>query len=1469
MTSSIEMTEGKDSLHIPLSDTQRDIWIGQSIHPKSPLYNMAIACTIRGELDESRFIAAWQQVSQQHEILHTRICLKAGEPYQFFCSDNIPLNIIDFSTSSIPDSDAIEWMNQRTRIFMPVDASMVDACLIKLSARVWIWYCNQHHIITDATSFSVLWHQLCSAYENNGTNYSDNTDNRQSSKRTNYIDYINSSQQKPLPENLQNYWESQSKMLPPPLKLYGKPFDFSNTHSTRTEDLLDSSRSQQLNELTVREEFRSLNIHLSRFNLLLTVLTAFLYRNSGLNNIAISAPAANRSGTAFTNTLGLFVEVLPMVIRIEEQDTLLSLFGRIREQALEFIKHSYSGACNCTSNRKASAVLNYLPLSMCNLDGIPVSTQWLHPGHSDSHHLIRMHVTDWNQSGQVNISVDFNDNCFSPQLRESAKAQWRAIFDTLVKDINQPIDAIDILQYDKYTHHQYDALMCPAHMNHQSSNKEHQHNHTHTLVNITDRFRERVKLHPNDVAISNGKTEISYQTLHDSALQLSKTLIALDVKPGQTVAVLLDRSINVPIAFFGVLMSGAAYVPIDAQNPDNRIIQLIDSAQADIVITEESIIESFEIKKSKIWKSLPNRQSIILSDTGNVLGDHPVDADSKSFPVSIEPDETAYILYTSGSTGSPKGVMVSHAAMDNYCSWAASFYTNGDRLTFPLFTSIGFDLTLTSIFVPLISGGQIRVYENQHDAFDESLLQILDENLVDIIKLTPSHLSLLQGKDLSSSRVKQLIVGGEDLKTELANRIHSAYANQIKIHNEYGPTEATVGCIVHTYDPDTDRSGSVPIGKPVAATEVLVLNDAFQLQPIGLPGSLYLSGPSLAKGYWGRDDLTNERFLQHPFVDYPKLIYATGDRVKLDHNGKLVYLGRNDEQVKINGTRIELAEIEAAVSRHTAVTSCISVFIEGNTRYAHKNLTDHTTQVEYHCKRCGISSNYPEIKFDADEICSLCQNYTKYEGRARTWFKTMPELEQLVDDVKTESTGKYDCIVLLSGGKDSTYALARLADLGLSILAYTLDNGFISDSAKTNIAKVCATLHIDHEFGQTSAMQEIFADSLNRFSNVCNGCFKTIYTLALLRANELDIKCIFTGLSRGQFFETRLTEDILTNPDVSDENIDEMIMAARKSYHRTDDAVSRLIDTRLFNDDTLFEQINIIDFYRYCDVSLEQMMSWMKEQLPWVRPSDTGRSTNCLINDAGIYIHKLERGYHNYSLPYSWDVRLGHKDRDTALEELDDDIDEAQVNEMLEEVGYVSKTDSNSHGSQIALYFTSDTGLTADALKNHLTEVLPRWMLPHWFVPIDKFPLNTNGKIDKQQLPSVNHSVFHREQSEEKDEIEYIAPSTQFEITVAVLWCKHLRQDKIGIHDNFFRMGGDSLSAIRIASQLNEQGFSVTTVDIFENPTIKSLSQVESSCKPESKNLDTAKVNTKPEESAFALLKPGQMNKLSQIVRKN
>ena len=176
-------------------------------------------------------------------------------------------------------------------------------------------------------------------------------------------------------------------------------------------------------------------------------------------------------------------------------------------------------------------------------------------------------------------------------------------------------------------------------------------------------------------------------------------------------------------------------------------------------------------------------------------------------------------------------------------------------------------------------------------------------------------------------------------------------------------------------------------------------------------------------------------------------------------------------------------------------------------------------------------------------------------------------------------------------------------------------------------------------------MNEIFVDSLHRHHNVCNGCFKTIYTLSTQIALEKQIPFIVTGLSRGQFFETRLTEELFQN-EVSTTDIDNTILEARKLYHRESDAVKRLLDVSAFEDDAVFEKVQYIDFYRYSDVSLEDLLVYLKDKIGWVRPSDTGRSTNCLINQVGIFVHKKEEGYSNYAFPYSWDVRLGHKTRE-------------------------------------------------------------------------------------------------------------------------------------------------------------------------------------------------------------------------------
>jgi len=632
----------------------------------------------------------------------------------------------------------------------------------------------------------------------------------------------------------------------------------------------------------------------------------------------------------------------------------------------------------------------------------------------------------------------------------------------------------------------------------------------------------------------------------------------------------------------------------------------------------------------------------------------------------------------------------------------------------------------------------------------------------------------------------------------------------VAIYNEYGPTEATVGCMIHRFDP-AEKALSVPIGVPAANTQVYVLDSHQNPVPIGVIGEMYIGGDGLARGYLNRPELTSERFVPNPFQPGTRL-YKTGDLARWTTAGKLEFLGRSDHQVKVGGARVELGEIESRLSVHPHIKECIVTVV-----YAQDQLTD--VDIQY-CTRCGLASNYPGITYDQAGICHLCRGFDGYKDRAQTYFKTMADLQALFDRIKSENRGEYDCLALFSGGKDSTYMLAQLAAAGLKVLAFTLDNGYISEEAKKNIRRVAATLKVDHHFGRTPAMNAIFVDSLKQFSNVCNGCFKTIYTLAVNLAREKGIRFIVTGLSRGQFFETRLTPEVFQNPDFEVEQLDDAILEARKAYHRREDVISRELDVDAFRNDALFEDIQFIDFYRYCDVSLGELYAFLDEHVPWVRPSDTGRSTNCLINDLGIYLHKKQRGYHNYALPYSWDVRMGHKQRDEALDELNDGIDETAVRRMMKEIGYTEPdlTDDPST-KRLAAYYVADAPLTASDLRAYLSQHLPDFMLPAYFIRMEAMPLTRNGKVDRTALPAP--------QSERPELTStYQDPESPLEIRLAAIWSKALHVGKIGVHDNFFELGGRSLPALQVIFQINQQfGIELSVPRFFENPTIVQLSR--------------------------------------------
>jgi hypothetical protein len=407
----------------------------------------------------------------------------------------------------------------------------------------------------------------------------------------------------------------------------------------------------------------------------------------------------------------------------------------------------------------------------------------------------------------------------------------------------------------------------------------------------------------------------------------------------------------------------------------------------------------------------------------------------------------------------------------------------------------------------------------------------------------------------------------------------------------------------------------------------------------------------------------------------------------------------------------------------------------------------------------------------------------------------MQELRELFAGVKASRRGEYDCMLLFSGGKDSAYALYQLLEMDLKVLTYTLDNGYISENAKDNIRRIVAALGVDHVFGTTSAMDAIFRRSLEQFSNVCNGCFKTLYTLSMRLAHERGIKRIVTGLSRGQLFETRL--DFLFRNRVFDvTDIERDVQRARRVYHAQDDLVARSLSTGGAAESRMLDDIEFIDFYRYSDANRSDIMGFLNGRTNWIRPADTGRSTNCLINDVGIFVHNRERGFHNYALPYCWDVRLGLLDRDEALRELAVDVNMVNVQDILARLAYDSTQEIRENEQRLTAYYVTDGDVSPTDLRKHVSGQLPVATVPAHFVRLAEIPLTVNGKVNWEALPAPR--------SQKTAHADYVPARDALERSIDAVWERLLGTSGFGTRDGFFDVGGTSLLAVLLYLELED-----------------------------------------------------------------
>jgi len=512
-------------------------------------------------------------------------------------------------------------------------------------------------------------------------------------------------------------------------------------------------------------------------------------------------------------------------------------------------------------------------------------------------------------SGAVALSISFNTNKYSSGYIQKIGEYFFHLLVTLLEKKELPIRNIEMIsaaekQQVLYGFNNNDPRFLELFSTYSPED---------TVVSVFCRQAER---NPEKIALVIGEKEYSYEWLNRESDQVAACLSKnYGVQEGSLVGVMLERDENLLTSILGILKTGAAYVPIDPVYPHNRKIEIIKQAGLQLVIAGAAA----GIEKESNGTMFVTAESV-RSQTG---------VPDNTFTPRYNKNALAYVLFTSGSTGRPKGVMIRHSALFNYICWAAGYYVNGERGNFPLYTSISFDLTITSIFTPLFTGNKIIIYSERNTDF--RLEELLLNKDIDIIKLTPSQLKALSyNDDLQTNAegpAKKLIVGGENLSYALAKLIHDRLQGHVVIYNEYGPTESTVGCMIEPFNP-AQVTLSVPIGHPVYNSMIYLLDENRNPVPACVPGELYISGAGLAAGYLSQQEFTREKFSSNPFVEAQRF-YRTGDLAVRDVVGRLIFLGRIDDQIKLRGFRIELGEIESKLLRYPGVQEAVVIAREG------------------------------------------------------------------------------------------------------------------------------------------------------------------------------------------------------------------------------------------------------------------------------------------------------------------------------------------------------------------------------------------------------------------------------------------------------------------------------------------------------------------------------------------------------------
>jgi amino acid adenylation domain-containing protein len=919
---------------VPLSFAQQRLWFLDQLEPGLVAYNIPAAVRLLGQVDTAVLNWSLNEIVRRHESLRTTFDSVAGQPVQIIApSLELSIRIVDLTgiSDELRETEAMRLSQEEAqRPFDLIRGPLIRAVLLRLRSEEHVLIVTMHHIISDGWSQDILKKELGALYESGikakrsplpelPIQYADFAQWQRSWLKDDELDRQLAYWRKHLAGAPPSVDLPNDGVRPPQLNYRGATFLFE----------LSPELSDSLTAFSRREGT-------TLFMTLLAAFKALLFRYTGQSDIVIGTPVANRNREELEGLIGFFVNTLALRTDVSGNPTFRELLHRVRDVSLsayahqdlpfELLVEELQPVRDLSRNPLFQIVFDLQSAPAKSLEMTGLTLQPYEFTAETTRFDLELHFTS-TPEGIIGAIV-YSTNLFAESTIRLLSERYRMLLEAVVNNPEQQVSRIELLTSRERNQllFEWNDPLRP------SPNK-----------NIPDLFETWATRAPEKIALAFGDERVTYEELNRRANRLAHYLQTYGAGAETRIGICIERSVEMIVAVLGVLKAGATYVPLDPLLPGQRLLFMLDDAEVQLVL---SVTESEE--------KLPVHQApVILLDS-----DWPLIAEqSEQNPErNIMPEHLAYISYTSGSTGIPKGVAVPHRGVVRLVT-RQGYARFGPDEVFLQFAPLAFDASTFEIWGSLLNGAQLVLMPPGIVSLAD-LGRALAQFRVTTLWLTAGLFHQMVDEQLEAlTALKQLFAGGDVLSPSHVRKFIDA-APSCRLINGYGPTENTTFtccCVIDEFN------GSVPIGRPIAGTQVFILDENLELVPPGFTGELYTGGDGLARGYHGRASLTAERFIPHPFSTEPGArLYRTGDLVRYRADGNIEFIGRADEQVKVRGYRIELGEVETAIARAPEVQQVVVIardygngdkrlvaYVVGNVAVEKLQKTLHSTLPDY------------------------------------------------------------------------------------------------------------------------------------------------------------------------------------------------------------------------------------------------------------------------------------------------------------------------------------------------------------------------------------------------------------------------------------------------------------------------------------------------------------------------------------------